>query len=486
MPILYGGAKSSDFVTPGIYIEEQVPTPPEKPGGYTSNLLAIIGVFEKGPLTEPVIVNGLNDFLEKCGNFSSSYSGSMAAYAALQRGVQMLAIINVRGDMAKQAEITLLDKDAKPTLAVRHMHKCEFGNSCSVEVQAGNKPDTFRLILRTPYGKPEVYNDLSTPAHAVEKVAAHSKDFIVEELAHEVQPGSNPDVLAETKLAGGSDGKPIKAADYLGKDDPVTYKKTGLKLLKTLPQVTDFVADKYISDQFSDAMLAAAQEMNAFTYIPVPDTSIVGAISMRQNYDTEFGHYVLGQAKSKSRGWVVPAAVYDAIAHVLCPVQDGTAGFWFGDIESTDIPLTTTDIENLTANQVACLSWIVNEKRENAMALQSDFTLSADARLRQTYRRRVNSLIVRDLEMVTTPYRSKHLSDGWFAQYEIAVRHYLDKLKGRLDDLNSEVIQDYKISFRRPDEIGNVDEAIEELRIKLFNIADKITIRLMSAADLTA
>lgn len=487
MPILFGGRTAADYDVPDIYIEEQLPMVAEEPGGVTPKVLAILGVFQKGPLDTVIEVNGEADYRQKCGDFLDVYSGSKAAYTAFKRGVRRLLLVNIRGAGAARASIALMDRAEipEPTLLIFNKHSSAYGNECTCEVQNGTNAGTFRIILSGPGLAAEIYDNLTDPQHAADEINKHSKEFEAQNAASgEAAPDINPAVLAATKFTGGSDGGAVGQAQYLGTTDPVSLRKTGLELLKTSVIATDLVADVYVSDQVNSALAAAAEEMNAFAYLNAPyGSSVTAAVSLRRTFDTEFAHLVFGRAKSKSRGWLVPCAVYDGIAHVLTAPQDGTSGFTFADIESLDLQLSPADHETLTKNQVVCLGDLITAERNRAFGLKSDYTLSSNAKLRQTFRRRVTSLIENDLYVVLTPYRSKHISNAFLVDVELVLRHYLDGLKGMDDKPESQLIQGYRVSFVPPEEVGSVDEFIEILVIDLYNIADKIRVRLHSATD---
>ncbi|MFD0682376.1 MULTISPECIES: hypothetical protein [unclassified Paenibacillus] len=481
MPVLRGGVTADQYNTPDIYIEELVPKVDEKPAGISGKVMGIIGQFQKGSVNDVLTVNGDAEFIEKLGDFSEQYSGSKAAWTAFKRGVKKIICVNVRGAGAGAASLTLKDKAGTPadTLKISYKGPGLYGNNCTVEVLAGSGVGTFKIVLKGPTTKTETYDNLTSPAMATSSINQFSKEFAAENLSSTtVTPNNNPAVLAATKLTGGSDGTAPTATHYKGTTDSSTGKKSGLELLKTSVEVTDVVTDIYVSDTMNGHMWVAAELMNWFAYLPLAvGTSVSAAITNRGAYNTEFAHLCIGHARSKSRNWTVPVAVYDAIAHILTPVQDGTAGFSFADVSGIDVELSADDIETLTTNQVVSMGQMLNSERQLVYGMKSDFTLDSDPRFKQTYRRRVTSLLEKDYYIVMTPYRSKHISKSLLEDAELVSRSYLDKALGE------EIIQAYTIKFTTPEEIGNIDELIEDLVIDLYNIADKIRIRLLSAAN---
>nr|WP_162305526.1 hypothetical protein [Brevibacillus laterosporus] len=45
------------------------------------------------------------------------------------------------------------------------------------------------------------------------------------------------------------------------------------------------------------------------------------------------------------------------------------------------------------------------------------------------------------------------------------------------------MIQAYQVSFTTPEQLGNIDAFIQDLIVDLYNIADKIRVRLLTAAN---
>ncbi|MDC0763498.1 hypothetical protein POF51_22490 [Brevibacillus sp. AG] len=481
MPILRDGVTADSFYTPDIYIEEQVPDIPEQPAGVSSKVMGIIGQFQKGSVNDVITVVGEKQFKEKMGAFLDNFPGSKAAFTAFKRGVQKLILVNVRGAGATQASLVLKDRASTPvdTMKISKKDHNAFGNECTVEVANGTNAGSFKIILVAPGLPTEVYDNNTTPQEAVDAINKLSKEFIAENLnSATAAPGNLPKIIAATKLVGGSDGSAPTATHYKGSTDSSTGKKTGLELMKTSIEVTDIVTDTYVSDVMNDALPTAAETMNWFTYLPMSKgTSVSTAITTRSNYDTEFAHLSLGWAKSRDKGWWVPVAVYDCIAHVLNLVQDGTAGFTFADIDALDVELNAADYETLSAAQVVCMGQMLDAQRNLVYGLKSDYTLSKDPRYKQTFRRRITSLLETDLYILMTPYRSKHISKSMLDEAEIVTRKYFD------DRIAGEMIQGYTIAFTPPEKVGNVDELIEDLKVDLYNIADKIRIRLLSATN---
>ncbi|TYS55750.1 hypothetical protein FZD47_25315 [Bacillus infantis] len=481
MPILRNGVTADQYQTPDIYFEEQEIPSGDGSGAKKPKVMAIIGQFEKGPVSELLSVTR-KTYPKLAGSFTNGYSGAKAAYTAFKRGVDRLILVNVRGAGAAPASITLKN-NADPAvdgLKIKYKQALAYGNLCWATVEAGRDEGTFRIILEGPNTEMEVYDNLKTFAQAAEAINVNvASEFEAENLYSGDETNAVPALPDEViRFEGGADGSQPTAVHYKGTVDNSTGRKTGAELLKTSIEATDIVYDRFVSDIANDDLLATALKMNGYAYIgPAPYTSATAAITLRAGYDTEYGHLSLGQAKSKSTGFVVPAAVYDCIAHVLSLTQDGTAGFWFDDIESMDVSLTDEDIEKLTKYNVVSMGQMINENDQLVYGMKSDYTLSKKETERQTYRRRVTSQIEREYYVVLTPYRSKHMSPTWEKDVELVTRDYFNR------KMEEELIENYSVVFAPPGTASGIDEYVQDLRVELYNVADKMRIRLLSAPN---
>ncbi|TPG74031.1 hypothetical protein EEL32_25580 [Brevibacillus laterosporus] len=366
MPILRGGVTADNYYTPDIYIEEQELDIPEKPAGVSSKIMGIIGQFQRGSLHEVITVTGEKQFKEKLGGFLEKYPGSKAAFTAFKRGVKKLILVNVRGAGATEAAATLKTTDAKDWVKVIKTGPGLYSNDCLVEVVATN--GAHKVLLSHPDIKIEVYDSIKSGEDLVKSINMLSKEYRAELVAEGV-----PAEVVNQAFEGGSDGSAPIATHYKGSTDSSTGKKTGLELMKTSIEVTDVVTDIFVSDIMNQAMIKAAEDMNWYTYLPTAQgTNVATAITTRNNYDSEFGHLSTGWAKSKDKGWFVPVAVYDCVAHLLSLVQDGTAGFTFKDVESLDVELSADDFESLSKAQVVCMGQMLDNERSLVYGLKSD------------------------------------------------------------------------------------------------------------------
>lgn len=479
MVVLRNGRTADEFQKPDIYIEELDPVADDSGKNKDPKVMAIVGRFQKGPLDQLMDVTKLT-FSKNAGAISPDYPGSMAAYAAFKSGVKRLILVNVRGAGAAKASIILPNtntEQAEDALKITYKVPGAYGNLCTATVEDGRNAGTFKVILEGPSSEREIYDNLENLEQASEAINTNLSSEFEAEVLFSGEDNNKLKNVPRAHLENGNDGSAPTALHYKGTSDS-SGRKTGNELLKTSIMATDIVYDTYVSDVANAGLVKTAEDMNGFAYLSADKgINVTSAISLRSTFDSEFAHLAVGYAKSKSSGFVVPVAVYDCIAHVLSLTSDGTSGFWFEDVESVDLLLTDDDIEELTKNNVVCMWQQINENRDLVYGLMNDYTLSKNPLLRQTYRRRVTSLIEQELYVALTPYRSKHMSPAFEEDIEIKMRDFFNIKK------EDEIIEDYQLKFADYGTSSNLDEFIRDIKVNLYNIADKIIIRLLSATN---
>ena len=342
MPILRNGQTAADYQTPDVYIIEQTPkldevvVVPEK-------VMAIFGRFQKGPVDQIMMVNKGN-YKTFAGDFDSAYEGARAAYVAFQEGVTTLALVNIRGAGAVAASLTIQSTEATPknSVTITHKHLGKYGNRATVTIEAGTNANTQKITLEAPFSKTEVYDNVISAKALVDQINAFSVEYTATLAAG--QDAVKLKALSKEPLIGGDDGTAPTATHYKGTVD-AQGRRTGLELLKTSVLVTDFVFDTTVSDIANTGAVDAAEKMNVMAYLQSDATSVATAVTARNAFNTEFAHLNYGiMVKSKSGGFLVPAAVYDCIAHIITDIQDGTAGHCFNDIDTLTIALSPDDV----------------------------------------------------------------------------------------------------------------------------------------------
>ena len=220
------------YLSPGIYPREidfsfyvkQIST----------SACAMVGVAERGPINEPVLVTSWEQYLKNFGGYLAAGYLTYAARAFFDNGGSVLWVTRIAHAtdptdpmtlIAVSASVMLKNRASTPldTLTVTAASPGAWGNKLSVTVQDGSRnPATeFTLIVKENGNVVEVYPDLSldeSKANYVElAINGKSGSIVVDDLkSATVAPGNRPAVGTFT-LADGDDGLTgLNDQDYLG------------------------------------------------------------------------------------------------------------------------------------------------------------------------------------------------------------------------------------------------------------------------------
>lgn len=139
------------FSRPGVYVREVSLPQPVTVGNGADAAGAIVGRFEKGPLT-PTVVSTWTAFVSTFGALNANYPSTYGAFQFFANGGRDLYVLRVVKDAAG-ATVTLTDSsvDNNDTLLVMAKNPGSWGNSLAVEVKAAASNGRFNLIV---YGAP--------------------------------------------------------------------------------------------------------------------------------------------------------------------------------------------------------------------------------------------------------------------------------------------------------------------------------------------
>lgn len=192
----------------GIVVDESAPPP--SIGGVRTNIVAIVGQFERGPLNTLTSVGSIGELYEKFGK-SSSYTG-LAALKSKKFGT--LRVIRTAAAAAAKATYTFDDGEASPTdvITFTAKYKGVYGNSITVTVAAGSTSGskyTVKDTSSTAVIPTEVYDNVEIDAIT----SATFADSLLVDVSVDDDSVGEPAVAAATNLASGSDGT-IADTDY--------------------------------------------------------------------------------------------------------------------------------------------------------------------------------------------------------------------------------------------------------------------------------
>lgn len=188
----------------GIVIDESAPPP--SMNGVASNVVCLVGQFERGSLAMQTVTSA-GDLYEKYGQ-NSAYAGYKAL---LNKKFGSLKIVRVAAAAAVKATLTFDDSGAGDSVTFTALWKGVYGNKIKVTIAAGSTSGSKYTIEDTNDGSVfpiEVYDNVLYTAVAT---ALAASNLVVAATA--VAADAEPAVCSATALASGADGT-VADSDY--------------------------------------------------------------------------------------------------------------------------------------------------------------------------------------------------------------------------------------------------------------------------------
>lgn len=476
----------SGLVIPDVYIYEVPPTPK----GFKmlpSGVVGIVGIFERGAVGMPITVGDEKDFVLKMGNVGvGQFSGANAYLAARKQGASNFRLIRVLGAGYGTASITLNDRGdpVDQTLKVSAIYPGAYGNDFNVTVADGSTASTFKLTI-SGNGATEIYDNLVMDAtskqYALTIINGKSKNVILEDLAStSVGALANPAVKSTTAMLGGSDGAALNDASYQGAID-VSGNRTGLKALEAVPDVEIIHVADYGTQAVNTSLITQAETFNRFAVCNTPSGQTVDqAIAAVPNYNTDFATMAYGWYQDDSGIVIAGGGYLCGVLSVISP-HESPAGVTVNGIVGSAIPIDRNEAIKLTT---ARMNAIINFGA--GWEVLNGITLSTDSELEQIFRRRMTSLFERELPIALRWSKSKPHT------YAPKVKNGLrDKVGNQIKSYfgsyqKLEMIEGYSVTADATNNTADTMAAkmlIADPKIKLWNIADFIVIRLESGSN---
>lgn len=185
---------------PGVYVYE-IPSGVRTIMGVSTSVTAFVGTAKRGKIDEAVHILSISDYERIFGGLSSDSLMSYAVRQFFLNGGSDAWVVRLAKN-AREATVTLDDKDDHNVLTINALDKGKAGNSIEVRVDYDtiNPASTFNLILKfTPPDKPEdtiteSYKNLSMnsqdPRYVVEMIKDTSKLVKLERVVEDAVLGS--------------------------------------------------------------------------------------------------------------------------------------------------------------------------------------------------------------------------------------------------------------------------------------------------------
>lgn len=186
-------------LAPGVSIVDRV-SPPARSTSIETGTWFVTGLTERGATT-PLLVRSMADYSRHLGARVSYGQLYDALETYFREGGARAYVMRVLGPSALAAGVDLSDGVA-PTLRISAASPGEWGNTLTVEVEAGSAGGTFVLVLADPTGELERSPDLADTAAAIAwaEYSAHVR-------ASELPGAGDPVVVAATLMAAGTDDR---------------------------------------------------------------------------------------------------------------------------------------------------------------------------------------------------------------------------------------------------------------------------------------
>ncbi len=191
---------------PGVVVTTKVRSGPPTPIVPPSGQLFVAGLTERGSVTEPVLVRGMADYERLLGRrvtFGALHDALRIFFAEGGDQAWVARVINGPGTVGSTS---FNDRAAVPvpTIRVEAANPGPWSTQLTAEVQNGNAPNTFSLIIRLLGNIVEDVSNLVSPA--AEAVSFRNSPFVrvVDLGSTTAPPANNPAVTAPTVLSAGT------------------------------------------------------------------------------------------------------------------------------------------------------------------------------------------------------------------------------------------------------------------------------------------
>jgi phage tail sheath protein FI len=157
MPIVQQGSiNTTALVVPDLYVQI---VPPQNLvlNGVPTNVVGVVGTASWGPVGQPVIVSTMANYAQSFGPIvARKYDMGTQIATAVQQGAQNFRCVRVTDntDAAAQAVVPAT------TVTFTALYTGSLGNQVVLTLNAGSRPNTWRLTIALPGLQPEVYDNI--------------------------------------------------------------------------------------------------------------------------------------------------------------------------------------------------------------------------------------------------------------------------------------------------------------------------------------
>lgn len=449
---------SVDYVEPRIEVIEDESTPPVKL--VSSDVIGVVGTFEKGPLNEKNVITSLDSLTKIFGKDKHGLTGCKSIWSAMAQGAKNFVVVRIGGTGIKEASITLQDSNSKDSINVKALTPGTWGNSILIAVTTGTNADTFKLVV-IYNGKTETFDNLN-----LANVGTVKSEFVTLVIA--TGAAAIPKAVSALPLTGGNDGATAADSDYIG--TITDGKRTGLKLLET-EKVNLVICAQQYSDTIRNALITHAANLSVRDGLrtsilnPAPSLTVENVSNLTTTLDTPRAElsYPWNEYYEIPGEFIAPDGFY---AGVLASggAHESPSNRVVNGILSQEIELSSGDIKALTKVRISPISL------DSGYRVMNGINLSTDSNWSQTSVRREFDEIESEIYESTRWVKSKNIT-----------KSVMQAIAEQIDALLQIKKADEKIYDFKPtvcDETINTPETIAARMLKT-----KVRVRPVFAAD---
>lgn len=243
----------------GLSIDER--NAPGRVKGKPQGVIAIVGEFQKGPVSTVTPIGSTKEFVDTFGGYGSISGGYNGYQALIEKKFGGLRIVRVTNSTHAAATVNVMDDAGTPAIviALTATTKGVWGNSISYKVEAATDEDAdhfnFSLIYSETNSpsRTELYKDCVDKADIVARINAKSQLCSAAAGASAIRPVN----IAATALASGSDGT-FADSDYTGSVSSVV----GLRKLEVSTDVNAVFCAEKSGSTINGALLSHVNDGN--------------------------------------------------------------------------------------------------------------------------------------------------------------------------------------------------------------------------------
>lgn len=372
-----------EFIVPSVQIDESDVGP--RPTQQLSLAgIGIVGTFQKGPVNTPTTIGDPIQHAKVFGVDAAGLTGPKSVKGAFAQSANDLRIVRIVGTGAAPATVTLKDSQATPgdSIIVTATSPGVWGNSLTATVTANTS--TVDIVV-TDGDSSDSFKAVTLDSLPI------TKNLVT--ISKATGAANLPKAVANTPLAGGSDGAAVTDTDYIG-TITASGKRSGLKALEPVQCGLALCAQQY-SDEIHQALITWAEgcDVEEGLRVPIlnspPEMGVDAACMQTQMLDTSDGRgiftypWVTPEDETNDDVFVAPDGYYAGRLAVLNPCQSPSNKQILG-LRKLERDFTYAEVKVLTQARISPITLVPNR----GFRIRNGVTLSSDTAWGQTNIRR--------------------------------------------------------------------------------------------------